>query len=286
MVDGSAGVPQDDDASRGSIDLFMVMTGTLQLAYLVLFFVGTDYSDSAASHANLTNVFVYYIGIVIMVSEWPPELSREPREPTDDVPVAARFHTLTHSLSPCALYSVRQMLIGFGYLMTFLWRAGLSAVGFTFIITMLCVQTDILAEGGFTNLYNGSSDTIKLDLMSFVKGNFAAAACLISFGGIIGKCGMQVLAPLVVLESIFYAFNREVVQRWIGLEDIGGTVLIHMFGAYFGLAAAFCLGVPEEHDCEAEVATIPLSDIGKLTCVLLSFSLSYRPRTAPLTSPR
>ena len=107
------------------------------------------------------------------------------------------------------------MLIGFGYLMTFLMYGGLSAVGFTFLITMLSVQTDILAEvlpinfrcldcaskqGFFKCVYDGEWSTLHLSLMDLVLGNCAAAACLISFGGLIGKAGMQCLAPFMILE--------------------------------------------------------------------------------------
>lgn len=181
---------------------------------------------------------------------------------------------------------VIMMLIGFGYLMTFLRRAGLTAVGFTFIITMLCVQTSILAEGFFACLYNHEWVSIKLSLMSIINGNFAAAACLISFGAIIGKAGMNCMAPLFVLETIWYAFNKQVVLRAIGTEDIGGTIIIHMFGAYFGLAAAFVLGKPHIADGlnaeEADRGSNVFSLIG--TTFLWIFWPAFNAAGAPMNS--
>ena len=38
------------------------------------------------------------------------------------------------------------MLIGFGYLMTFLKRYGLSALGFTLIVTCISLQWGVIAE--------------------------------------------------------------------------------------------------------------------------------------------
>lgn len=44
-------------------------------------------------------------------------------------------------------------------------------------------------------------------------------------------------------EGIFYVFNKVfLVLGYIDAEDVGGSMTIHMFGAYFGLAASYALG--------------------------------------------
>lgn len=92
------------------------------------------------------------------------------------------------------------MLVGFGYLMTFLRWYGLGAVGLTMLITCLGLEVSLLVEPLFTSASWGSK--IEIGLMSLLNADFAVAAFLISFGGLIGKVGPAQLVLLVVFESI------------------------------------------------------------------------------------
>lgn len=51
---------------------------------------------------------------------------------------------------------------------------------------------------------------------------------------------------MALSQSFFYAFNKVVVVLGLwGAEDVGGSMTIHMFGAYFGLAVSYVLGAPK-----------------------------------------
>ena len=76
------------------------------------------------------------------------------------------------------------MLVGFGYLMTFLRWYGLGAVGLTMFVTCLGVEVSLLLEPLFADWW---STPITIDLMALLNANYAVAAFLISFGGLIGK---------------------------------------------------------------------------------------------------
>ena len=76
-----------------------------------------------------------------------------------------------------------------------------------------------------------------LTVCSFVEGDFAAGAVLISFGAVIGRITPTQLLSMAFIELIFYGLNYAVIYHQ-GLADIGGTYVIHMFGAYYGLAVS------------------------------------------------
>merc|ERR1719273_442319 len=86
---------------------------------------------------------------------------------------------------------------------------------------------------------NGFDKKIQMDVNSLLNGNFAAATVLISFGALIGKVGPARMALLAFLEVLCYCCNRYLITTGaIGTTDMGGTIFIHLFGAYFGLAAS------------------------------------------------
>ena len=63
----------------------------------------------------------------------------------------------------------------------------------------------------------------------------------------IGKASPCQLIVLTVMESVIFQVNRNYFcLDKIGVEDAGGSILVHMFGAYFGLAAARVLGQPKD----------------------------------------
>ena len=130
------------------------------------------------------------------------------------------------------------LLAGFGYLMTFLKRYGLSALGFTMIVTVVVTQFAIILVG-LARLDNEL--VIKLSFIDIVEGGVFAAAVLISFGVVIGKVNPLELLVMGLLETVFVILNSHVGYHIIGAKDVGGTIFIHTFGAYFGVAVSFCL---------------------------------------------
>jgi len=139
------------------------------------------------------------------------------------------------------------MLVGFGYLMTFLRFYGLGAVGLTMIISCLGAELALLIE---PLIMHGLQTPVQITIMALMRANFAVAAILISFGGLIGKVSPRQLLVLVTVEVICYSFNKWLLTHQLKVVDCGGTIIIHMFGAYFGLAAAYMLGVPKNTEKE------------------------------------
>jgi ammonium transporter Rh len=134
------------------------------------------------------------------------------------------------------------MFVGFGYLMTFLKAYGLGAVGFTMFITCLGVEFALIVEG-----FMGRG-RLSLDFLALLNANFGVAAVLISFGGLIGKLSPMQIMVLTLVELTCYCANKVfVLQQYAEaplIVDCGGTIIIHVFGAYFGLCAAKVLGKP------------------------------------------
>ncbi|KAL9864300.1 ammonium transporter Rh type A [Geothlypis trichas] len=139
------------------------------------------------------------------------------------------------------------IFVGFGFLMTFLKKYGFSSVGFNMLIAAFGLQWGILMQG-FWHMERGK---ISVNIESMVNADFSTATALISFGALLGKTSPIQMLILTLLEITMFAWNEHLVTKVLKATDVGASMTIHAFGAYFGLAAAFVLyrpGLTNKHD--------------------------------------
>lgn len=144
------------------------------------------------------------------------------------------------------------IFVGFGFLMTFLKKYGYSAVSFNFIISALTVQWAMLMSGFWEHAWNNKLDhLVQLDIVSLIKGDFAAAAVMISFGAVIGKVSPLQMFFIMICEIFFFAINESIGVFEFHAVDMGGSMFVHTFGAYFGLAVSWAMTRPAKSAANA-----------------------------------
>ena len=109
---------------------------------------------------------------------------------------------------------------------------------------------------------------------SLVSSEFAAATVLITYGAVLGKVSRLQLLIIGTLEIVFYAVNEMIAIEFLQYSDAGGSIIIHTFGAYFGLALSRVLYTDKALDSPKE-ESIYHSDmfamIGKFFLVCVFF---------------
>lgn len=137
------------------------------------------------------------------------------------------------------------IFIGFGFLMTFIKTNSWSALAFNWIISAWALQWGILTTGFWhqvTHSCEGSDcgmHKIRIDIAHLIAGDFAAGAAMITFGAVLGKINLQQMFFLVWWEMVWYGLNEAICVNYIHVTDAGGSILVHTFGAYFGVAATY-----------------------------------------------
>eukprot|EP00331_Platyophrya_macrostoma_P005968 CAMPEP_0176425376 /NCGR_PEP_ID=MMETSP0127-20121128/11354_1 /TAXON_ID=938130 /ORGANISM="Platyophrya macrostoma, Strain WH" /LENGTH=495 /DNA_ID=CAMNT_0017806529 /DNA_START=24 /DNA_END=1511 /DNA_ORIENTATION=- len=133
------------------------------------------------------------------------------------------------------------MFIGFGFLMTYLRHHSWTSVGVNFLVTVLAIQLYFLFAGFWKRIFGSESweERIHINTTMMIQADFAAASVLITFGGVLGKLSAYQMTLLTIIEVFFYAFNEELNFYSVQVFDVGGSMTIHAFGAYFGLACTW-----------------------------------------------
>jgi ammonium transporter Rh len=145
-----------------------------------------------------------------------------------------------------AIHIMAMLLIGFGFLMVFVKKYGRSAITATFLLVSVAVPMYLAIKGmGFFEE--------RAEIEQFILAEFGAASLLIATGAILGRIKIYQYMILGVLFIPFYIFNEVVVLEdhfnFIGsIADTGGSIIIHAFGAIFGLSAAVFLSSKKQRE--------------------------------------
>eukprot|EP00002_Diphylleia_rotans_P027519 TRINITY_DN551_c0_g1_i2.p1 TRINITY_DN551_c0_g1~~TRINITY_DN551_c0_g1_i2.p1 ORF type:complete len:695 (-),score=189.88 TRINITY_DN551_c0_g1_i2:313-2397(-) len=172
---------------------------------------------------------------------------------------------------------------GFGFLMTFLRKYGYSSIGFNFLIGAFVIQWYILSAGFWERVFHDHlKEHITVNIGSFVLSDFAAGAVLITYGALLGKVSPTQLLLLAFFEVIFFSLN-ETISLFLDVADVGGSMVIHTFGAYFGLAASMMLtprGARGRSDNSADYRSDLFAMIGTVFLWMFWPSFNSAPATA------
>lgn len=141
------------------------------------------------------------------------------------------FDTLQYGRSIDVL---AMLLIGFGFLMVFVRKHGYSSITATFLVVSIAIPFYMLLKSfggeGF------AMNTISIQTLIFAE--FAAASLLIAIGAPLGRLKMDQYVLMGFLFVPAYILNEWLILEsglFPGFVDMGGSVVIHAFGAYFGL---------------------------------------------------
>eukprot|EP01083_Nonionella_stella_P018615 51813_1 len=154
---------------------------------------------------------------------------------------------------PFYFYSMFQdvhamMFVGFGFLMTFLRKYGFSALTFNFLLCAFGIQWGIYMFHMVPWIFGKAPGPLHLTAYKLVDGDIATAVVLISFGALLGRTNPAQLLLMCFFELIFWAINFYICIELLGIVDVGGSIVVHTFGAYYGLAVSYMCGVPKKDD--------------------------------------
>lgn len=147
-----------------------------------------------------------------------------------------------------AIQIMAMLLIGFGFLMVFVRKYGRSALTATFLLVSVAIPLYMLVDS--TGILGDATD-IEVDRL--ILAEFAAASLLICAGAVLGRLKMFQYIILGLIFIPFYMLNE-----WIILEnawgligegnfvDTGGSIIIHAFGALFGLGVILTMTTRKE----------------------------------------
>jgi len=163
-----------------------------------------------------------------------------------------------------AIHIMAMLLIGFGFLMVFVRKYGRSALTATFLLVSvsLPLYISIKTLGIFE---------AKGEIEQFILAEFGAASLLIAAGAILGRIKIFQYIILGMLFIPFYLLNELIVVddyfHFVGkVADTGGSIVIHAFGALFGIAAAVSLTTKKDMETpiQSDATTDKYSVLGSM----------------------
>ena len=160
--------------------------------------------------------------------------AEEPAGAVNEARLVAQYNYSIHILA--------MLVVGFGFLMVFVRRYGFGATTGTYLVVATGLPLYMLLRANGVVGHEIKAHSVDALLYS----EFAVATALIAMGAVLGRLRVFQYAILTLLLVPLYALNEYLVLDngaglTKGFQDSAGSIVIHAFGAYFGLAASLVL---------------------------------------------
>nr|XP_046241588.1 rh family, C glycoprotein a [Scatophagus argus] len=152
------------------------------------------------------------------------------------------------------------IFVGFGFLMTFLKRYSFGGVGFNFLIASFGLQWALLMQGWFHSL-DPVSGKIFIGVENLINADFCCAGSLIAYGALLGKVSPVQLMVVTLFGITLFAVEEYIILDLLHCRDAGGSMVIHAFGGYYGLAISWVLYRPNLHQSKRLAGSVYHSDM-------------------------
>ena len=159
-----------------------------------------------------------------------------------------------------SIHILAMLLLGFGFLMVFVRNYGYSALTGTYLVVAASLPLYLLLRAH--GLW-GSEAIAPASIKALLLAEFAAASALIAMGAVLGRLRLYQYLLLAILIIPAYLLNEWLVLDgglavMHGFTDTAGSIIIHAFGAYFGIGMA--LMMRNRRQCEEPIKCDATSD--------------------------
>jgi ammonium transporter Rh len=159
-----------------------------------------------------------------------------------------------------SIHVLAMLLVGFGFLMVFVKKHGYGATTGTYLVVAAGIPLYLLLRStGVISATSMAPNSIHVLLLA----EFACASALIAMGAVLGRLRVYQYAALAVFLVPAYMLNEWLVLDGglgvtKGFVDAAGSIVIHAFGAYFGLG--LCLARLRSNRINQIIASDETSD--------------------------
>uniref|UniRef100_A0A915PUY5 Ammonium transporter AmtB-like domain-containing protein n=1 Tax=Setaria digitata TaxID=48799 RepID=A0A915PUY5_9BILA len=121
--------------------------------------------------------------------------------------------------------------------MVFLRRYGLAALSINLLLTSHAIQWSLIVRGFFSHEF-ATVGRFAISILDLITADFVAITVLITMGAVLGKLTPVQYMVMSAIEVPVAVGVEHLVLRYLKVIDIGRSMVVHCFGAYFGMAVA------------------------------------------------
>ncbi len=187
------------------------------------------------------NVWVKVFGLVGLLFFWLSggASASESAGAVNEAHLVAQYNYSIHILA--------MLVVGFGFLMVFVKRYGFGATTGTYLVVAAGLPLYMFLRANGIVGHAVKAQTVEALMLA----EFSVATALIAMGAVLGRLRVFQYAVLTLVLVPLYALNEYLVLDngsglTKGFQDSAGSIVIHAFGAYFGLAASLVLTTEQQ----------------------------------------